>query len=346
MSAFSRVDLLVMATAICTGAGGTVAIGRLTSGNTTAQSRMATVAESKNHPKVWEPSAGHVQIPIWPDTAPDGLPNPEPETVGPPPGRDWWPRVNNVSRPTMTIYAPQGVNTGAAAMVLPGGGYEFLAMDLEGTEVCDWLTSRGITCVLLKYRVPESGPTYRNGRRYYPPVPTALQDAQRALGLIRRNATLRGIDPARIGVVGFSAGGHLAVALSTNFSRRAYKPVDAADAVSCRPDFAIIGYPGHIWAHEDENEASRDASDLKLRQDIKVSPQTPPTFIVHAEDDRTDSVQQSLTYYIALKEAGVPAEMHIYPTGGHAFGVRPTKLPIGDWPKLAEKWLWSMGVIH
>lgn len=346
MSNFSRVGSLVLAIAFCACGGGTEAIGRRTSGNTIASSREATVTEPGHHPKVWEPSAGHVQIPIWPGMAPDSPPNPEPETVGPPPGRAWWPRANTVSRPTMTIYAPKGVNTGAAVMVLPGGGYQFLAMDLEGTEVCDWLTSRGITCILLKYRVPDSGPTYRNGRRYYPPVPTALQDAQRALGLIRRDARLRGIDPAKIGVVGFSAGGHLAAALSTTFSRRAYKPVDAADAVSCRPDFVMMGYPGHIWAHEDEDAGTRDASDLKLRQDIRVSSQTPPTFIVHAEDDTTDSVQQSLTYYIALEEAGVPAEMHIYAAGGHAFGVRPTKLPIGDWPKLAENWLRSTGVIE
>ncbi|WP_375244971.1 alpha/beta hydrolase [Sphingomonas parapaucimobilis] len=245
----------------------------------------------------------------------------------------------------MTVYRPTVKNTGAAIMVLPGGGYEFLAMDLEGTEVCDWLTSKGVTCVLLKYRVPESGPTYRDGKRYYPPVPTALQDAQRTLSLIRKNAGAYGVNPNKIGVMGFSAGGHLAASLSTNFAKRAYRAVDATDAISCRPDFALIGYPGHIWAHEDEDEGSRDASDLKLRQDIRVSRQTPPTFIVHAEDDKTDSVQQSLAYYLALKEAGVPAEMHIYATGGHAFGVRPTKLPIGDWTKLAEKWLQSTGVI-
>ncbi|KQO13434.1 xylanase [Sphingomonas sp. Leaf242] len=296
--------------------------------------------------RIWEPSAGHIQVPIWPGTVPNALPHPKPESVGPPPGREWWPRANNVSRPTMTIYAPTGANTGAAVMVLPGGGYQFLAMDLEGTEICDWLTSRGITCVLLKYRVPESGPTYRDGKRYYPPVPTALQDAQRTLGLIRKSAKEHGIDPNKIGVMGFSAGGHLAAALSTNFAKRAYRSIDAADVVSCRPDFAMIAYPGHIWAHEDEEAKSRDPSDLKLRGDIIVSLETPPTFIIHAENDDTDSVQQSLAYYIALKEADVPAEMHIYAEGGHAFGVRPTKSSIGNWPKLAEQWLRSINVIQ
>jgi len=330
MTGMERITLLLMAGALCSCG------DRADATSTSEKSAIAS--------QIWEPSPGHTQMPIWPGKVPDALPNPKPESVGPPPGREWWPRANNVSRPTMTIYTPAGVNTGAAVMVLPGGGYQFLAMDLEGTEVCDWLTSQGITCVLLKYRVPESGPTYRDGKRYYPPVPTALQDAQRTLSLIRKNARAYGVNPNRIGVVGFSAGGHLAAALSTSFAKRAYRAVDAADAISCRPDFAIIGYPGHIWAHEDEDEGSRDASDLKLRQDIKVSSQTPPTFIVHAEDDTTDSVQQSLAYYIALKEAGVPAEMHIYATGGHAFGVRPTKLPISDWPKLAEKWLRSTGV--
>lgn len=260
-----------------------------------------TPAMAAHTSQIWEPSPGHTQVPIWPGKVPDAIPNPEPESVGPPPGREWWPRANNVSRPTMTVYSPTVKNTGATIIVMPGGGYEFLAMDLEGTEVCDWLTSKGVTCVLLKYRAPESGPTYRNGKRYYPPVPTALQDAQRTLSLIRKNAGAYGVNPQKIGVMGFSAGGHLAASLSTNFAKRAYRAVEATDAISCRPDFALIGYPGHIWAHEDEDEGSRDASDLKLRQDIRVSRQTPPTFIVHAEDDKTDSVQQSLAYYIALK---------------------------------------------
>ncbi|WP_245647604.1 alpha/beta hydrolase [Novosphingobium lentum] len=246
----------------------------------------------------------------------------------------------------MTIYAPSGQNTGAAAVVFPGGGYQFLAMDLEGTEVCDWLTSRGITCILLKYRVPDSGPTWKDGYRYYPQVPTALQDAQRTLGLIRARAAEYHIDTDKIGVVGFSAGGHLAAALSTSFAKRAYGAIDAADAVSCRPDFAIIVYPGHLWVHEDEDEGLRDASDLKLRPDIHVGPETPPTFLLHAEDDKVDSVQQSLTYYLALKQAGVGAELHIYSQGGHAFGVRPTRLPIGQWPGLAEQWLKSIGMLR
>lgn len=295
--------------------------------------------------KTWQPSPGHVQEKIWPGAVPDALPHPKPETVGPPAGRDWWPRANDVSQPTMTMYPPSGSNTGAAVLVLPGGGYQFLAMDLEGAEICDWLVARGITCVLLKYRVPDSGPTWKDGHRYYPKVPTALQDAQRSMGLVRQHAAQWHIDPHKVGVIGFSAGGHLAAALSTSFDKRAYAQVDAADALSSRPDFAIVVYPGHLWAHEDEDRETRDASDLKLRPDIRARPDTPPTFLLHAEDDPVDSVQQSLTYYVALKQAGVPVEMHLYAQGGHAFGVRPSKFPIGQWTALAEQWMRGLGVL-
>lgn len=284
----------------------------------------------------WQPAPGHVQIPIWPGAVPDALPDPKPESVGPPAGREWWPRANDVSQPTLTVYAPHGTNTGVAVVVFPGGGYQFLAMDLEGTEICDWLTSRGITCILLKYRVPDSGPTMKNGRTYYPKVQTALQDAQRTLGLVRQHAADWRIDPHRIGVIGFSAGGHLAAAVSTHFPQRTYPAVDAADALSCRPDFAIVVYPGHLWT---------PGTRLELRPDIRVLADTPPTFLLHAEDDPVDPVLHSLTYYAALQKAGVPAEMHLYAQGGHAFGLRPTKLPVGEWPALVERWLHTIGVL-
>lgn len=246
----------------------------------------------------------------------------------------------------MTVYRPARNNTGAAVLVFPGGGYQFLAMDLEGTEICDWLVSRGITSVLLKYRVPDSGPTLRNGHRYYPKVETALQDAQRTLGLVRQHARQYGIDPHKIGVMGFSAGGHLVAAISTHFARRTYTPEDQADTVSCRPDFAIAIYPGHLWVHEDEPRATRDETHLALRPDIHVTSATPPTFLLQAEDDQVDGVEQSLAYYVALQKAGVPAEMHLYAQGGHAFGLRPTKLPIGRWPALVEQWLHTISVLR
>jgi acetyl esterase/lipase len=237
----------------------------------------------------------------------------------------------------MTVYPAKGRNTGAAVVVFPGGGYQFLAMDLEGTEVCEWLNARGITCVLLKYRVPDSGPTMKNGRTFYPKVQTAVQDAQRTLSLVRQHAAEWQVDPHKVGVIGFSAGGHLAAAVSTRFAQRSYPPVDAADKLSCRPDFAIVVYPGHLWT---------PGTELSLRHDIHVPADTPPTFLLHAQDDAVDPVKHSLTYYVALQKAGVPTEMHLYARGGHAFGLRSTTLPIRRWPRLVERWLRSISVLE
>ena len=293
-------------------------------------------AQAQARDTIWQPSPGHTQVPIWPGAVPDALPNPTPESLGPPAGREWWPRANDVSRPTMTVYAPAGRNTGVAIVVFPGGGYQFLAMDSEGTEICEWLTSRDITCILLKYRVPDSGPTMKDGRGYYPKVQTAVQDAQRTLGLVRQHAADWHIDAHKIGVIGFSAGGHLAAAVSTRFDRRSYPPVDAADELSCRPDFAIVVYPGHLWT---------PGTELTLRSDIRVHADAPPTFMLHAEDDPIDPVKHSLTYYAALQKVGIPTEMHLYAQGGHAFGVRPSKLPIAQWPRLVETWLITIGMV-
>jgi acetyl esterase/lipase len=278
----------------------------------------------------WQPSPGHVQEPIWPGAVPDAMPDPKPESVDPGGG------AFDVSRPTMTVYPAKGRNTGVAVLVFPGGGYQALAMSGEGTEICDWLTSRGITCVLLKYRVPDSGPTMKNGRTFYPKVQTALQDAQRTLGLVRQHAAEWHVDTHKVGVIGFSAGGHLAAAVSTHFAQRTYPPVDAVDELSCRPDFAIAIYPGHLWT---------PGTTLSLRPDIRVRADTPPTFLLHAEDDNVDDVKHSLTYYVELKKMGVPTEMHLYAQGGHAFGLLPTKLPIGGWPAQVEQWLHTIGVL-
>jgi acetyl esterase/lipase len=266
--------------------------------------------------------------------------------------------VKNVTRPTMTVYSPTGKNTGAAVVVLPGGGYQILAIDFEGTEVCDWLTAKGITCVLLKYRVTDVGPYPKSGP--YPESPMALEDAQRTLSLVRSHAAEWHIDPHKIGVLGFSAGGHLSVAMSVHFDKRSYPAVDAADRVSCRPDFAVAIYPGHLSWSAAEYDAragvkrfalappdrlSLADKNLGLNPDIRPSSQTPPTFLLQAEDDHVDSVYDSLSYYIALQKAGVPAEMHLYAQGGHAFGLRRTKFPITGWPQLVETWLQTIGVI-
>jgi acetyl esterase/lipase len=278
-------------------------------------------------------------MPIWPGAVPDARAVAAPEiaaTVVDSAGRPRlvggkpWVYVDRVSQPTMTVYSPVGRNTGAAVVVFPGGGYSILAIDLEGTEACDWLTSRGITCVLSKYRVPcvKSGP-YRDCR-------TALQDAQRTVGLVRFNAAQWHIDPHKIGVLGFSAGGHMVAAVSTHYAKRAYAAVDAADTTSCRPDFAIALYPGHLAVPE---------KGFALNPDIRVTSRTPPTLLVQAEDDPVDPVENSLVYHAALRRAGAPVELHLYVKGGHAFGLRRTGSPITEWPQLAEKWLASIGMI-
>ncbi|HEY1990865.1 MAG TPA: alpha/beta hydrolase, partial [Gammaproteobacteria bacterium] len=292
-------------------------------------------------PAVWQPSPGHTQLPLWPGTPPDDAPVKGPEYVSSTDakkeliaGRPYL-YAGNITRPTLTVYAPQGKNTGAAVLVIPGGGFEILAMDLEGTEVCDWLNARGIACVLLKYRVPSKPYDWHcNCRPDNLTVPTqGLEDVQRAMGLIRLNAKAWHIDPHRIGVIGFSAGGYLVAEISTHFDKRLYAPVDAADQQSCRPDFAIAIYPGHLTTEQGT-----------LNPNVPVTPQTPPTFLLQAEDDHVDGLQ-SLTYYPALMQAGVPVEMHLYAHGGHAFGLRRTKEPITAWPDLVDTWLKSSGMV-
>ena len=287
----------------------------------------------------WQPTLGHTQIPIYPSGkvpaatrpltgAEDMIKVNQPLVAG-----KSWIQVRNVSKPTMTIYSPKMKNTGVAMVVLPGGGYQILAIDLEGTEICHWLTANGITCVLLKYRVPapRSAPYWGS----YPQSPIALEDLQRTMGLVRLNAAKWGIDPKKIGVIGFSAGGSLVAEISTHFKHRLYQPIDSADKVSCRPNFAIAIYPGHLWINHHKFE---------INPTIQVSKQTPPTFLLQAENDHEDNVNDSLVYYIALKNAGIPVEMHLYPNGGHAFGLRPTQFPITRWPKLVMAWLNSIGM--
>ena len=299
----------------------------------------SAVAVGQTH--IWQPSPGHKQIPIWPGTVPDAqsVPGPEMMTIDPRflvAGKTVT-GIDNVTQPTITVYAPSGKNTGVAVVVFPGGGFEGLAIDLEGTEVCDWLTSEGITCVLLKYRVPSLPYDWHCHCRPNELAQStlALEDAQRTMGLLRLHASEWHIDPHKVGVLGFSAGGFLVAEISTDYQHRLYAPIDAADRESCRPDFAVAIYPGHLWTHDK----------LDLNPYIRVTGSTPPTFLVQAEDDHVDGVSQSLVYYVALKNAGVPVEMHLYARGGHAFGLRRTKLPITAWPLLAQSWLRTIGMI-
>lgn len=219
----------------------------LTSALAADQSETTKPTNTSTAVKAWEPSAGHVQIPLWPGKPPDALPAKGPEFNS---KTDF---LNNVSKPTITVYSPpQNNNTGVAVVVIPGGGYKVLAMDLEGTEICDWLTSKGITAVLLKYRVPSA--------KLYPARGSiqALEDLQRAMSLVRSRAAEWHINPHKIGVLGFSAGGHLAAWISNTYEKRAYKPVDAIDKVSCRPDFAAPIYPGHLWIDRNKFELNSD----------------------------------------------------------------------------------------
>lgn len=281
----------------------------------------------------WQPAEGYAQIALWPQ----GAPASDVKTEGPENFNDemLW----NVDAPTMTVYPPKAGNTGVAIMVFPGGGYTRLAMVLEGTEICDWITAKGMTCVLLKYRVPNSGPHWDktcNCHRQVK-VPAALQDAQRAMGILRRDAGKWNIDPHKIGVLGFSAGGHMIADLSTHFEKRAYKAVDDADVQSARPDFAVGLYPGHM--------RENTTQEFQLNPKVPVTGKEPPTFLLQAENDPVDDVENSLVYFEALRKAKVPAELHIYAEGGHAFGLRHPDTPIGQWPQLVEKWLTTIGML-
>jgi acetyl esterase/lipase len=236
-------------------------------------------------------------------------------------------RLGNVSKPTITVYRPPAdKDTGAAIVVCPGGGYNILAYDLEGSEVCKWLNGFGVTGVLLKYRVPA-----RKGMEKHA---AALQDVQRAIGMVRHRAKEFGVDPKKIGVLGFSAGGHLSAAASNIYEKRTYEPVDDADKESCRPDFAVLIYPAYLASKEDLT---------KVSPELKVTKETPPTFIAMTQDDPI-KIENVYTYALALKAVKVPCEAHVYATGGHGYGLRPGPNPVStDWPKRVEAWMANMG---
>ncbi len=274
------------------------------------------------------------EIPIWAKSIPDAE-----LIVGTETYNDGM--VKNVSNPTIKIYSPKENNTGAAIIVFPGGGYNKLAINLEGSEICEWLASIGVTGILLKYRVPASGPHYDKDCdcEKDPIKPLALQDAQRAMALVRFRSKEWNINPDKIGVMGFSAGGHLVADVSTNYRKRAYAGIDEIDKLSCRPNFGIAMYPGHMTFHT--------TKPYELNKTLPVDSNTPPMFLLQAGNDNIDTIQHSLVYYIALKKAGVHAEYHIYAEGGHAFGLNESAqkipdwetLPIADWEQLVERWL-------
>jgi len=236
-------------------------------------------------------------------------------------------RLTDVYNPSFTVYLPPAEKqNGTAVVICPGGGYSILAIEHEGTMVAEWLNSLGVTAVVLKYRVPR--------RPDLPKHLAPLQDAQRTMSLVRSNAAKWGIDPKRIGILGFSAGGHLSVTTSTNADRRAYEAIDEADKESCRPDFAVLIYPAYAVA------------DGKLAEEIRLSKETtPPTFIaVGGKDPWTPS---SVALFAEMRKAGVPVELHCWSEGGHGFGMkRNEEEPCTKWPDRCEEWLERSGLLE
>lgn len=257
----------------------------------------------------------------------------EEKWLDPRPGDKWQKWVTNVSKPTLTIYRPDAdKDIGAAVLICPGGGYHALMWDLEGEEVAAWLNSQGITGMILKYRCPR-----RPGDQKGYPAAGPLKDAQRAIRLVRSRSTEWKIDPNRIGMIGFSAGGHLVGAAATNFSKPTYEPIDKVDELSCRPDFGIMAYSGYFFQMDKQ----------ELSPTIPIVANIPPLFFVHATDDpvKGSEVENSVMFYLALKKAGIPSELHIFAKGGHGFGVRQDDGPCSGWTKSCVEWLDRGGML-
>lgn len=271
-------------------------------------------------------AADPVTINVWPREVPGETGKiGEEKLLDPQPGKREVQRLSNVSKPTLAVYKPaKEKDTGAAILICPGGGYNILAMDLEGVEVATWLNSIGVTGIVLKYRVPR--------REGLPKHQAPLQDAQRAMSLARSHAEEWGIDPERLGILGFSAGGHLSATASTNYDKRSYEPQDDVDRISCKPNFTVLIYPAYL--------VEKDV----LSPEIRINSETPPTFFVHAGDDGIGP-ENSIAVYSALKKAGVSSELHVYAGGGHGFGLRPSEFPCSKWPERCAEWLQSRGYL-
>jgi acetyl esterase/lipase len=262
-----------------------------------------------------------VTLDLWPAKAPGETKDLPPEAYQPmKPNQLDVKRLGNVSKPQIAVYAPEKPN-GTAVVIAPGGGYSILAIEHEGTDVAIWLNKLGVTAIVLKYRVPRR-------EKQEPNNLAQLQDAQRAVGLVRSKAAEWKLDPKRIGMLGFSAGGHLTATLCTNYAKRLYDAVDKADEVSCRPDFAVLVYPAYL--------AKKDTADIA--ESFKITKETPPMFFAHASDDNVSS-ENSVAFYRELKKNGVSAELHLYSKGGHGFGMRTDRGPVSTWPARCEEWL-------
>jgi len=280
------------------------------------------------------PQAGAADSPhevklLWPDGAPGAK------------------GIADGDKPSITIYLPEKDKAnGAAVVIFPGGGYGHLAMDHEGHQIAEWLNSFGVAGFIVKYRHSRSGAGYRH--------PAPLQDAQRAIRTVRSGAKQWNIDPDRIGIIGFSAGGHLASSLGTHFNNRYSEAKDEIDRASCRPDFMILMYPVISFTEPFTHKGSRrnllgDNPDPELVENLsnekQVTAETPPTFIVFGNDDKVVPVENGVAFYMGLKKAKVPAEMHIYEKGRHGFGLGVGAGPVSSWPLRCTEWMRGRGLL-
>lgn len=276
------------------------------------------------------------KLKVWPNGAPDsnGMTLPEETYEGK--------RVRNVSEAEMYVYLPKiGINTGAAVVICPGGGYMIEAMDHEGYDLAEWLTTQGVAGIVLKYRLPYG----------HDQIP--LEDAQRALRIVRQKAAEWGINPAKIGIAGSSAGGHLASTAGTRFDLGKPESTDPLEKYSCRPDFMLLLYPVITFSEEFGHMGSRtnligtgNKWELveKYSNELHATPQTPPTFLILADDDGGVPPRNSIEFYMALKKNKIPAEMHIFRDGGHGFGMTKKNLPVDQWPNLFAQWMKAQGI--
>lgn len=272
-------------------------------------------------------SAEMHEIKIWPGKVPGEESFKVPDKL-PPDRNDGVKRIALVTEPTLTLFrTPKDKANGVAVVICPGGAYNILAWDKEGTEVAEWLNTLGVTAAVLKYRVPRRDPNA--------PHSAPLQDAQRAMRLMRQHAKEWGINPKSVGVLGFSAGGNLAVMTATHYNETTYPKVDDADALSARPDFLIPIYPAYLG---DERKPG------PLSPLVKVTKDTPPTFIAVTHDDVLRGMNAA-SLYVELKKSGVPSELHIYSKGGHGYGLRPSENPVSTWPKRCEEWMHTQGIL-
>lgn len=276
------------------------------------------------------------KLKVWPNGAPDsnGITTPEETYEGK--------RVRNVSEAEMYVYLPKiGNNTGAAVVICPGGGYMIEAMDHEGYNMAEWLTTQGVAGVVLKYRLPYG----------HDQIP--LEDAQRALRIVRQKAAEWGINPSKIGIAGSSAGGHLASTAGTKFDLGKPDSNDPIEKYSCRPDFMLLLYPvitfneefGHMGSRTNLIGAGNKWELVeKYSNELHVTAQTPPTFLILADDDNGVPPRNSIEFYLALKKYKIPAEMHIFREGGHGFGMNKKNLPVDQWPNLFAQWMKALGI--